>query len=261
MDASIPPATPDPRPPEHGWVSSHSASSTDQLAHAKWVLTRLACGDRKALAELYTLYGEMVFRFSLSRCGRYADAQDVTQETFITLLGGKGDWAHRFADPRLLLIGIANNKLRHLYRERGRQAKLVSLATQENLSVDLAWPAELSDPAARYIIANEARKRGWSVREVIANLDQDTGIRGQIAVLRYFYNLDYAAIAEALGTTEAYCRQAVRRARLIVVNEFEDPEPVLQHRSKAAEPELPAVMEHRVENPGDPTATPPGGAA
>lgn len=73
------------------------------------------------LEDAYDAYGAAVYRLAMTYLGRYADAEDVTQETFCRLLYR----AHTFADEnhqkRWLLQVAANlcrNQLRGFWRKR-----------------------------------------------------------------------------------------------------------------------------------------------
>jgi DNA-directed RNA polymerase specialized sigma24 family protein len=52
------------------------------------VINALQAGDEKALGEIYDRYGLMVYRLALKILGNSNDAEDLTQEVFVTFWQG-----------------------------------------------------------------------------------------------------------------------------------------------------------------------------
>lgn len=57
----------------------------------KRLLRALAEGDPAAIAAIYELYGERVFRYTLRMLNNRADAEDATAETFLRVIRRSGD--------------------------------------------------------------------------------------------------------------------------------------------------------------------------
>lgn len=57
----------------------------------KRLLRALAEGDPAAMAAIYELYGERVFRYTLRMLNNRADAEDATAETFLRVIRRSGD--------------------------------------------------------------------------------------------------------------------------------------------------------------------------
>ncbi len=80
----------------------------------------LARGDRAAVTAFYREHLDAVYAFVLWRVGGdRADAEDVTQETFVTALRAVREFRGDSA-LRTWLLGIAKNKAHEKLRERGR---------------------------------------------------------------------------------------------------------------------------------------------
>ncbi len=80
----------------------------------------LAKGDRAAVTAFYREHLDAVYAFVLWRVGGdRADAEDVTQDTFLTALRGVREFRGDSA-LRTWILGIAKNKAHEKLRERGR---------------------------------------------------------------------------------------------------------------------------------------------
>ncbi|MBI2920382.1 MAG: RNA polymerase sigma factor [Planctomycetes bacterium] len=80
------------------------------------LLVRALKGDRAAFATLYDRHSSSVFGYAVRLTGDRTAAEDVTQETFVALLGGK-----RFDPARSFtawLLTIARNEAFDLMRRR-----------------------------------------------------------------------------------------------------------------------------------------------
>ncbi len=93
----------------------------DSLVESRW-LDNLAGGDPAALAGIYELYGERIFRYAYRMLGNRADAEDATAETFLRVLRRAGELRSDSAF-RTWLFRIARN----LCIDRMRQHKLLEL--------------------------------------------------------------------------------------------------------------------------------------
>jgi RNA polymerase sigma factor (sigma-70 family) len=150
--------------------------------------------------RFYAAHRDEVFRFLVRMLGRQA-AEDAFQETFLRALRGYANLRH--ADNlRAWAFTIATHVALD-ERRRDKQATVGSLA---------------SDGPARETVAGSA---STSARPAYAELEHLAGelprTERAAVVLRYGYDLAYADIAAALGSTEDAARQAassgVRRLR------------------------------------------------
>jgi RNA polymerase sigma-70 factor (ECF subfamily) len=99
--------------------------TTEHLNHPDYVLARAAAdGAKSALGDLYNRHRRRVYSLCLRMTHNYAEAEDLTQEVFIQLLGKIGSfrgesqfttWLHRFT---------VNHVLMHFRRVSRRQEQL-----------------------------------------------------------------------------------------------------------------------------------------
>src|SRR5215468_10843875 len=94
-----------------------------------------------AVDAFYREFVDDVFAFACFRLGGHrADAEDVTQETFMTALRQIGTFGGR-SSLRTWLFGIARNKAHERLRARGRGQPLPDLEAQD-LSEEVAQSEE-----------------------------------------------------------------------------------------------------------------------
>ena len=151
-------------------------TNTDDL-----LLERLREGDAAAFESLFLCYHAQVYRVLYSLMGNREEAEDLVQETFLTLYRQppppKADapliaWLCRVA------LNTGYNALRGARRERRRIERI-------------AAPPESVDPHAE-LLRTEERVR---VRAALARLPER---QSRLLLLRYA-GLSYAEIAAALG--------------------------------------------------------------
>src|SRR6478672_2902818 len=101
------------------------------------LLIRMHSGDEQAFVSLYRRRQGGIFRFALQMTGVEAQAEDITQEVFLTLL--RADCGYDPARGTLsgYLFGIAR-KLVLRYVERGRLDVALDSSVEENALPELA---------------------------------------------------------------------------------------------------------------------------
>lgn len=167
-------------------------------------LVRLAQnGDSAAFDEIVERHKGAVFRAALSALRNREDAEDVTQETFITAYR-KLDTFRGESQLRTWLSRIAWNRSMD-HRRRGRFRSFLHL--DEPDAVEL--PSLDADPE-RSTLAASAHAR---VRREIDRLPQN--LRDTL-LLASAGDLDYASIAEMLGVREGTVKSRVFEARAMV---------------------------------------------
>jgi RNA polymerase sigma-70 factor (ECF subfamily) len=167
-------------------------------------LVRLAQdGDPSAFDEIVERHKGAVFRAALSALRNREDAEDVTQETFITAFR-KIDTFRGESQLRTWLSRIAWNRSMD-QRRRGRFRSFLHL--DEPDAVEL--PSLEADPE-RATLASSAHAR---VRQEIDRLPDK--LRDTL-LLAASGDLDYASIGEMLGVREGTVKSRVFEARAMV---------------------------------------------
>ncbi|HKA89338.1 MAG TPA: RNA polymerase sigma factor [Haliangiales bacterium] len=150
-------------------------------------------GDQAAFRELFQRYAPILLRMLLRNVGRAADAQDLTQQTFLQLHRARHDF-RRDTRLRPWIMTIALNLARDLLRRRGRRPEL---EIDEEV---LAAPAAAS-PAAN--VDDRAR-----VRRALAELPTE---QREVIELHWFEELPFNDIAAMLGCSPGAVRVRAHR--------------------------------------------------
>lgn len=173
------------------------------------LVQRARDGDPEAFDEIVFRHKGAVFRAALSALRNREDAEDVTQETFITAFR-KLDTFRGESQLRTWLSRIAWNRSMD-QRRRGRFRKFFHLDEPE--AVEL--PSLEADPE-RATLAGSLHAK---VRREIDRLPEH--LRDTL-LLASGGDLGYAAIAEMLGIREGTVKSRVSEARALLRATLED---------------------------------------
>lgn len=135
--------------------------------------------DRESAARLVRDYGPAVYRLAYARTGNRYDAEDVMQETFLTLLRKGPDRFDGEDHARAWLLRVAAQRAADHFRRVGRRKETVleeagdtaapAEDRGETLEAVLALPAELRLPVHLYYY------EGYSVAEIAGLLGKSQG--------------------------------------------------------------------------------------
>jgi RNA polymerase sigma-70 factor (ECF subfamily) len=88
------------------------------------LMRRLSAGDEDAFLEFYRRHQGGVYRYALHMTGRPEAADDVVQETFLTLIRQAGKYDEGRGAPAAFLYGVARNHVRKLHEKERRYVAL-----------------------------------------------------------------------------------------------------------------------------------------
>ena len=151
--------------------------------------------------RFYRRHAPSIYRYTYAVLGNHADAEDVTQQTFLNAYracaqGTKPRKAENW------LLRIAHNEIRRHFRDTQRKPQEVELDR------DVAQPpAERSDP---------------SLADVLRALRRLPPIQRSALVMREFEGRSYAEIAEILGMSRSALEAQTFRARRALAEHLED---------------------------------------
>lgn len=159
---------------------------------------RARTGDQQALADIYDWYMPRVYRYVVARIGNSAEAEDLTEEVFLKMLGAIGGFRWREVPFSSWLFRIAHNSIATHYRRSAQRGG----ATSE-LSEDMAdGRPDLATSVEERITMDEVRRAAQLLpdaqREVIA--------------LRFAVGLSIADTAKALGKREGNIKALQHKA-------------------------------------------------
>ncbi len=187
-------------------------------------LAQAAGGDSAAWRVLVEGYSKRVFALVVKQCGDRELAEEITQATFVKLVGQLGKYSERGRfEP--WLFRIAMNQLRDEMRRRKRQARPMDM-TGAACDEDRPWAAVEGE------LVNGASSRGESEEpyESVSRAEQIDRLKAAIAMLseddreilnlRHTAGLSFAEIAQALeeplGTVLARGHRALGKLRKLL---------------------------------------------
>lgn len=181
---------------EHPLVNSTAPGSVDDQALA----ASFAAGDEWALREAYARWSPLVFRLALRSLGDRTDAEDVTQQVYISAWRTRSGYDASRSTLSAWIVGITRHRIAdaHEARSRGRRLEeaLVAEASAAPDRVD-------DDMAERVMVAEE--------------LERLEPVPRQVMRLAFYDELSHTQIAERLGlpvgTVKSHVRRSLTRLR------------------------------------------------
>ena len=159
---------------------------------------RARTGDQQALADLYDWYMPRVYKYVVARVGNPAEAEDLTEEVFLKMLGAIGGFRWREVPFSSWIFRIAHNCIATHYRRSAQRGG----ATSE-LSEDMV------DERPDLALAVEERITIEEVRRASALLPD---AQREVIALRFAVGLSIAETAKALGKREGNIKALQHKA-------------------------------------------------
>jgi RNA polymerase sigma factor (sigma-70 family) len=153
-----------------------------------------------ALDDLYRRHGGEVYRYAFAVLGNHADAEDITQTTFLNAFRSL-EQGVRPRKPSNWLLTIASNAIKQRYRREQARPREVELDRE---------PAGAG-----------SEDEGPTVGELLAALARIPQQQRQAIVLREFEGRSYKEIADILGVSTSALEALLFRARRSLAEELE----------------------------------------
>ncbi|HEY0645896.1 MAG TPA: RNA polymerase sigma factor [Nocardioides sp.] len=171
-------------------------SDEDQGDVVRSLAARLVEGDEAALEEVYDRWSALVHTYALRALQDVHDAEEVTQQVFISAWRSRHTLTPSPAALPAWLIGIARHKVADVRAARARDADRVAAAA--------AQPAVHDDGA---VVDEEIADR-LVVRQAVEELPDP---RRTILFLAFWEERSHAEIAETVGLPLGTVKSHVRR--------------------------------------------------
>ena len=166
---------------------------------------RFAAGDEQALAWAYERWAGQIHGMAVRAFGPGPDAEDVTQQVFVSAWTGRARYRPDEAPLPAWLVGVARHKIADGWARRKRQRKEAeaAMAEAQQLPTKAASPGVDSAVADRVLLLDELDRLGQPQRGIIE--------------LAFFADLTHAQIADRtgipLGTVKSHIRRTLERLR------------------------------------------------
>jgi RNA polymerase sigma-70 factor (ECF subfamily) len=162
-----------------------------------------AAGDRACLEEAYRRWAPLVHTLARRELRRTVDAEDVTQQVFVSAWRSRADYSPDRGSLPGWLVGITRHRLLDHHRRQQRQQRLASTLEDEAV---VAWGPSVpttDEELDRLLIAAE-----------IAQLPDP---RGTILRMAFWEGYTYPQIADGLdlplGTVKSHVRRTLLHLR------------------------------------------------
>jgi RNA polymerase sigma factor (sigma-70 family) len=167
------------------------------------VARRFALGDEQALAWAYERWAGQVHGMAVRAFGPGPDAEDVTQQVFVSAWTGRGGFRRDAGPLPAWLVGICRHKIADTWAKRDRQRRAADAAIGEAQAGPTATPTFDDHVADRVLLLAELDRLGQPQRGIIE--------------LAFFEDLTHTQIADRtgipLGTVKSHIRRTLERLR------------------------------------------------
>ncbi|HUQ23388.1 MAG TPA: sigma-70 family RNA polymerase sigma factor [Gaiellaceae bacterium] len=163
--------------------------------------TETGADAARELDELYREHSAEVYRYAYAVLGDSADAEDITQTTFVNALRALERGEHP-RKPTNWLITIAHNLMRQRFRQQATRPREVELD--------------------RDLPATEAGDEGPAIEDLVRALQRIPPPQREALVLREMEGRSYKEISDILGVSQAALEARIFRARRSLAEELEN---------------------------------------
>ncbi|SHF57063.1 RNA polymerase sigma-70 factor, ECF subfamily [Geodermatophilus nigrescens] len=165
---------------------------------------RFAAGDEQALAWAYERWAARVHGMAVRAFGPGPDAEDVTQQTFVSAWTGRAGYRPDQGPLPAWLTGVCRHKIADTWAKRDRQRRAAEAAIIEAQARPTGGPQPVDAAVAdRVLLLGELDRLGQPQRGIIE--------------LAFFADLTHAQISERtglpLGTVKSHIRRTLERLR------------------------------------------------
>ena len=166
-----------------------------------WLISECIAGNEDAIEILVRQYEAGVFRLALSIVGNPAEANEITQETFIAALRSLPSYQEKKSFKAWLYTIALNHSRSHLRRQKALERLRTTLTTFFQVETQKQITPEEA------VIQNEKEAQIWST---LKQLDERHRL---VVILRYFHELSIAEISEILSVNEGTIHSRLHSAR------------------------------------------------
>lgn len=170
-------------------------------ADSTWLVAECIAGNEAAIEALIRTYEADVFKLALSIVGEAADAQEITQETFIAALRSLRNYEERKSFKAWLYVIALNLSRSHLRKQKFLEKLKASTTSLFRVEAQKQISPEET------VMLNEKEAVIWTK---LNQLDERHRI---VVILRYFHELSVSEISEILNVNEGTIHSRLHTAR------------------------------------------------
>ncbi|WP_228373171.1 RNA polymerase sigma factor [Demequina silvatica] len=175
-------------------VATERGDASDGLDHA------FAAGVDGSLERLYRETSSLVFTLALRALGDRAEAEDVTQQTYVAAWRGRAGYDPERAPARAWVVGIARRTIADALAARGRERRRLEAVRDVPAAVE---PDPWAGEAERIVVRSEVESLGPPRSTIVALAFFEGRTHEQIA----------AELKMPLGTVKSHLRRSLLALR------------------------------------------------
>lgn len=192
--------------------TARTATASAEARYDAALVFRVNAGDETAFVEIITRYRDRTFSIAFSVLRNRADADEITQDTFIRAHRGlvrfRGDsslatWMHR------ITLNLARNRYWYLFRRRQHLTRSLDSAFSDDNQATLASLVASDAPSP---VRQAATSEFFEL--VTACMEQLDSAHREILRQRNILNWSYGEIARTLGISIGTVKSRIARARV-----------------------------------------------
>jgi len=162
------------------------------------LVKRAKQGDTGAFGSIYDMCVDAVYRYVYARVGQRQDAEDVTEEVFISAFKAVGRYEQREVPFTAWLFRIARNATADHHRHRN---------DRPDTAVPCELAADIADP-----VAHQAIGAGLAVDELAGLLNRLTDDQRQVLTLRFIVGFRINEVARQISKSDVAVKALQHRA-------------------------------------------------
>lgn len=216
-----------PSSPADGTTRAFEREEGLSLEQERALVARASQGEPRAVGALYDLYVTQVYRYCLGRVRHHADAEDLTEEIFLKVMGAIEGFEWRVLGEserspfRSWLFRIAHNHVISFHRRAAARGATSELS--ETLRDERRGPQELTETKL-------------TIAEVMEVVRQLPDAQRDVILLRFVSGLSVAETAEVLDKQQTNVKvlqhKGIQRLKRLFEAAETASEPVVLRRFK-----------------------------
>ena len=173
------------------------------------LLDRIALQDAAALKSLYAVCSSKLFGLAVRVVGNREWAEDVLQESFLSIWRSAGDYRASLSPPMAWMGLIVRSRGLDFLRRRASQRSHLTQEIDEVMADTLAMDAPTAMDTA------QASEQAWALHQCLVKLENR---QREVVSLAYLRDLSHSELAQQLklplGTVKTWIRRGLEQLRV-----------------------------------------------
>lgn len=203
--------------PAHLWrpgINDNAAMNIESNdAEMIQLLDRIALQDAAALKSLYELCSSKLFGLAMRVVSNREWAEDVLQESFLSIWRGAGDYRASLSPPMAWMGLIVRSRGLDFLRRRAAQRSHLTQEIDEVMADTLALDAPSPMDTA------QASEQAWALHQCLVKLENR---QREVVSLAYVRDLSHSELASQLklplGTVKTWIRRGMEQLRVCMAH-------------------------------------------